>query len=254
MSLTRPTSSTFTRRVFSALTMGSALFLAACGGSDAPDTSIQTSFERAADRGIGSADAAVTMIEYASVACPHCRSFHEEVWPMLESEYIDSDQVRFVFREMITGQSAYAIAGFQLAHCVPEERYFDMVDLLFQQQSVIFQAGRTGSAREQYRNIARQMGLSSDEFAACLSNEAIQQEVLDSHNQALDDGINSTPVFIFNGARLESRQAQNATDHTYFLGGRQILIDGEPVPAIEDEPTFRRILDHLLSEADSAAE
>jgi protein-disulfide isomerase len=242
-----------TRRVFSAVAMTAALALGACGGSDEPRDETQTAYERGSDRGTGSADAPLTIIEYASVACPHCASFHEEVWPVLESEYIETGQVRFVFREMVTGSPQFAMAGFALAHCVAEDRYFEMIDLLFQQQRAIFQAARApGGARGQYLAIARQMGLSEAEFNACLNNEEINANILAAHEQALDDGIDSTPRFMFNGDLLEARRAPGESEYTYFIGGQQLLIEGEAIPAIVDEETFRRMIDHLLA-VDAAA-
>ena len=236
-----------TRNVFSTLALTATLTLSACGGGDAPDIERQTSFERASDRGIGSADAPLTIIEYASVACGHCASFHEEVWPMIEGDYVETDQVRFVFREMLTGNPQFAVAGFSLAHCVPEDRYFDMIDLLFQQQPAIFGAARQpGGARSQYLAIAQSMGLSESDFNACLSDESIQADILAANEQALDDGINSTPRFLFNGELLDARQAQGETAYTYFLGSRQVLVNGEPVPGVVDEATFQTLIDYAL--------
>jgi len=242
-----------TRNVFSTLALTATLTLAACGGSDAPDIGSQTSFERASDRGIGSADAPLTIIEYASVACGHCASFHEEVWPMIDGDYVETGQVRFVFREMLTGNPQFAVAGFSLAHCVPEDRYFDMIDLLFQQQPAIFQAARQpGGARGQYLAIAQSMGLSESDFNACLSDEAIQADILANNDRALDDGINSTPRFLFNGELLDARQAQGETAYTYFLGSRQVLVDGEPVPGVVDEATFQTLIDYALGNSDTS--
>ena len=245
----------FTRRVFSAVAVSAALMVGACGGNGggAPSAG-QSSFERAGDRGLGRADAPVTMIEYASVACGHCALFHNEVFPTLE-EYIEAGQLRFVLREMITGSPQFAIAGFSLAHCVPEDQYFDMVDLLFQQQGAIFQAVQTrGSARNQYLAIARSMGLSEDDFVACLNNEDINQSIVEAHDQAAADGIDGTPRFIFNGEMLESRRAPGDSEYTYFLGGRQLIINGEPVPGLVDAETFSLIIDHLIEQAGGSTE
>jgi protein-disulfide isomerase len=244
----------FSRRVFSAAAVTAALLVGACGGNGGTPGEGQTRHERAGDRGLGSADAPVTMIEYASVACGHCALFHEEVFPTLE-EYIEAGQLRFVLREMITGNAQFAIAGFSLAHCVPEDRYYDMVDLLFQQQRAIFQAAQTqGSARAQYLAIARSMGMSESEFTACLSTEDVNRAIIANHDQATADGIDGTPRFIFNGEMLESRRAPGASEYTYFLGGEQLIIDGEPVPGLVDADTFRRIIDHLIAEAGGAGE
>ena len=240
-----------TRRVFSAIALTAALALSACGGETDPAGEGQSSYERGSDRGIGDAAAPLTMIEYASVACVHCAAFHEEVWPMLESDYIETGKLRLVFREMITGSPQFAIAGFALAHCVAPERYFDMLDLLFQQQRAIFQAAsEPGGARSQYLAIARSMGMSEADFMACLDNQEINAEIVAAHDRALADGIDSTPRFLFNGELLEARRAPGASEYTYFLGSSQVLIDGEPVPGMVDQETFRRLIDHLLAQLD----
>jgi protein-disulfide isomerase len=246
-----------TRRVFSALALTAALALSACGGETDPAGEGQSAYERGSDRGLGSASALLTMTEYASVACGHCATFHEEVWPMLHDDYIETGKVRFVFREMITGSPQFAIAGFALAHCVAPERYFDMLDLLFQQQRAIFEAaGQPGGARGQYLAIARSMGMSEADFTACLDNQEVNAEIVAAHERALADGIDSTPRFLFNGELLEPRRAPGATEYTFFLGNSQIMIDGEPVPGIVDRETFRRVIDHLLAqlEADAGGE
>lgn len=243
-----------TRRIMTAFVLSAGFALAACGGNgDQSAGEGQSRYERAGDRGLGSPDAAVTMIEYASVSCPACATFHEQVWPTLESDYIEPGKVRFVFREMITGSPQFAIAGFALAHCVADDRYFDVIDLLFQQQRAIFQAAQTqGSARGQYLAIARSVGLSEEEFSACLNNEEVNRAIVASHDQALEDGIDGTPRFLFNGDLLEARRAPGASDYTYFLGGRQMMVAGEPVPARVDAATFRLILDHLVEQAGDA--
>ncbi|MHA6288997.1 thioredoxin domain-containing protein [Maricaulis sp. CAU 1757] len=244
-----------TRHVMTAVAMAAAITLTACGGEGGRDTGqAQSSHERAGDRGIGSPEAPVTMIEYASVACPACAAFHAEVWPMLESEYIEAGKVRFVFRESIAGSPQFAMAGFALAHCVPPEQYFDMIDLLFQQQRAILEAAQSQrNVRPQYLAIARSMGLSESEFTACLNDDEINASILAAHEQADRDGIGRTPSFLFNGEMLEARRASGDTVSTYFLGGHQLRVDGEPIPARADAETFRILLDHLVSEADQTA-
>ena len=243
-----------TRRALSAFAVSAALALGACGGGSDQASTGQTQYERSDDRGIGSADAPLTMVEYASVACSHCAEFHEDVWGMLRSDYIDTGRVRFVFREMITGPRPLAIAGFAMAHCVAPERYFDTIDVLFQQQRAIFQAAQSpGGPRSQYVAIARSMGMNEAAFDACLNNQDVTSAIVASNDRALAEGIDSTPRFLFNGEMLEGRRAPGASEYTYFLGGSQVMIDGAPVLAIPDEETFRRLLDHLLGQDDAEA-
>lgn len=235
-----------TRRLFTAVTMTASLALAACGGG----SSGSVDSAGANERSLGSDDAPVTMIEYASVSCGHCATFHEEVWDTLETEFISTGQVRFVMREMLSGEPRLAAAGFALAHCVSDDRYFDMVSLLMQQQRAIFQAARQqGGARRQYVAIARSMGLSESEMDTCLNDENIYQAIVDSHERAGEAGITGTPRFVFNGQLLDSERDGNRS--VFTLGGNVVLIDGEPVDAIVDAESFSRLISHLVAQASS---
>ncbi|MFS2318724.1 DsbA family protein [Maricaulis sp. D1M11] len=238
---------TLTRRLLTLAALSSSLVLAACGGGSGP--SGQSAFERANDRALGNPDAPLTVIEYSSVACPHCATFHNNAFKDIEENYIETGQVRFVFREMLTGQPQFAVAGFALANCVQDDRYFDMIELLFQQQNAIFRAAsQPGGARNQYLTIARTMGMSEADFEACLANEDIQAAIIERSEQASADGVNATPYFIINGFHLDARVAPGETSQTYFLGENQILVDGESVPADTRPETYARIFDHLLAQ------
>ncbi len=233
-----------TRRVFSALIVSSSLVLAACGGNGGAAGSATSD-----DRPLGSPDAPITMIEYASVACGHCATFHNDVWPELKEAYVETGQVQFIMREMLTGSQQLAVAGFTLAHCVPEDRYYDMIDLLFQQQNAIFRAaGSANGPRSQYLAIARSMGLSEAQFNACFSDTEINTAILANHQRAGEDGITGTPRFLFNGRMLDSQRNPSGDGFVYTLGGDILMIDGEPVQALVDAETFRRILDHLIAQ------
>ena len=85
---------------------------------------------------LGPAKAPVTIIEYASMTCPHCAAFGENVFPMLRSKYIDTGKVRFVFREFPLDIKAAAAS--MLARCIAKTdagKYFAVIDLLFKQQT-----------------------------------------------------------------------------------------------------------------------
>ena len=239
---------TANRRLFSIAALVAATALAACSsGQDGADSGPRTEYERATDHAIGSADAPLTIVEYSSVACPHCRDFHEETFPMIREDYVETGQVRFVYREMLTGSAPIAMAGFMLTRCVPDDEYFPMIDLLFQQQIAIFQAARQpGGARAELLSVARSAGLSEDEFEACINNQEYRQSVLDAHEQAIDDGIDSTPRFIINGELLETRRYEG--QNVYFWGGERVVIDGEPVLGRMDSETFRNLIDYMLVE------
>ena len=242
------------RAVFPAILLAIVLALGACSGESGPAGDHQTSHERAGDRGIGSTDARLTITEYASVSCPACAALHRATWPMLSREYIETGKVRFVLREMLNGSPQLAVAGFSLAHCVAPERYFEMVDLLFEQQTAIFQAAnQPGGARNQYLIIARSMGMNEAAFDACLNDQDISTQIIASHDRAQSEGIDGTPRMFLNSELLDARRATGSADLTYFLGDSQVLIDGDPVLARVDEDTYRRLIDHILAQLDSDA-
>ncbi|MDQ0313946.1 protein-disulfide isomerase [Amorphus orientalis] len=144
---------------------------------------------------LGEEDAPVTIVEYASMTCPHCATFHEATYPDLKEKYIDTGKVRFVFREFPL--DPLAAAGFMLARCAPEEQYFDMVDLLFEKQR---QWAYSQDPVTELLNLSKQAGFTQESFEACLTN----QELLDGVNEVKDRGardfsVTSTPTFFVNG-------------------------------------------------------
>jgi protein-disulfide isomerase len=186
------------RRHFLALA-GAGAALAACGDA-ANGAGDRPTGELAADRALGSPGAPVTVIEYASVMCVHCQSFHLNTWPAFKEKYVDSGKVRFIFREIPTAPSDLAMAGFLLARCAPEDKYFDVIDVLFHQRNQILQASATGQAREIYLRIARSAGVSEDQFDACLSDEDEIKRIAQVGEDAADRyGQISTPMFIIDG-------------------------------------------------------
>src|SRR6478736_5031450 len=100
----------------------------------APDLSTLLEPPALGDRVLGRTDAPVTIVEYASATCPHCAAFHKDVFPQLKSEFIDTGKVRFIFREFPFDD--LALAAFMLARCAPPDKYFPMIDVLFEQQKV----------------------------------------------------------------------------------------------------------------------
>lgn len=222
-------------------TAGAIGVLALTGCSQASSGDGRSNYEREDDRAIGSPDAPVTMVEYASVACGGCAAWHEAAWPTVE-EYIDSGDVRFVFREMITGQPNLAIAGFMLANCAADDQYFDVIDILFEQQRALFIAMQQGRAQTQFQTIANSAGFSDEEFRACLQDESGLQAVRDASERASQDGIGGTPAFIVNGQRLEAGSSPDAEGQVYTVNGEPLVDDQGPIPATFEGETFERII------------
>ena len=144
---------------------------------------------------LGDPNAPNTIIEYASLTCSHCASFHEETYPALKKDYIDTGKVYFIFREYPL--DALATAAFMLARCGPKERYFPLVDLMFDRQA---EWAFTDNPKQALLNFVRQAGFTEESFNACLSNREIQDGVLAVKSRGANEyGITATPTFFING-------------------------------------------------------
>jgi protein-disulfide isomerase len=146
---------------------------------------------------MGDANAPITVIEYASMTCPHCAHFSEATFPELKKRYIDTGKVRFLFREFPLDR--LALAGFLLARCAGPDKYFPLIETLFAQQRdwVVERPLQPMYA------IAKQAGVSQQAFEACLDNRQLIDGVEKVRSQASEKfGVNSTPTFFINGKRV----------------------------------------------------
>ena len=153
------------------------------------------------DMALGSATARVTVIEYASVGCPHCAAWRHDVFPTLKARYIDTGRVRFVLREMITGDPTIATAGFMLARCAGPAKYFQVVDEVYQRQPQMW--GKASNAGAVLGEIAKDAGVSEADYEACIDD----QKGLDALNARValhnKDKVDSTPTFFIDGKRYD---------------------------------------------------
>ena len=151
---------------------------------------------------IGKEDAPVTVIEYASLTCPHCATFHETTYPELKKKYVDTGKVRFIFREFPL--DLLAAGGFMLARCAQRETknadsYFGMIELLFRTQRQWAVERPLGPLFD----VVKQTGFTQQSFNACLADQELLngvQAVRDTASQKL--GVTSTPTFFVNGKKL----------------------------------------------------
>jgi len=152
------------------------------------------------DMALGPANASVTITEYASMTCPHCAAFNDNVFPKIKSEYIDSGKIRYVFREFPL--DIKAAAGSMLARCIAKDdagRYFAVVDLLFKQQNEWV----TKNTTETLTRIGKQAGLSQQAVEDCLKDQALLDKIAADQkfaNEVLK--VNSTPTFFINGEMI----------------------------------------------------
>jgi protein-disulfide isomerase len=153
------------------------------------------------DMALGPANAAVTITEYASMTCPHCAAFTEEVFPKIKAEYIDSGKIRFVFREFPL--DIKAAAGSMLARCIAKDdsgKYFAVIDMLFKQQNDWVLKNTT----ETLTRIGKQAGLSQQAVEDCLKDQALLDKIAADQKYAADVlKVNSTPTFFINGEMIK---------------------------------------------------
>lgn len=144
---------------------------------------------------LGSPTAPVTMVEYASLTCPHCREFDVDRLPELKKKYIDTGLLRFIFRDYPL--DGYALRAAMIARCSGPDHYFDYINAYFEQQSSWVQ----GDPLEGLKRVARFSGMTSDEIDKCLSDKDLSQAIVAGMQDAQKDlGVNSTPTFLFEGS------------------------------------------------------
>lgn len=150
------------------------------------------------DHILGSEDAPVTMIEYASFTCPHCAAFHADTLPQLITNYIDTGQVRLVFRHFPL--NGLDLQAGMMASCLGDDLYLRIVDILFlTQQDWAGSDDQLGALSR----IARQAGLSEEAFDECVNDQALAELIVGRRQHAIDTyNVQSTPTFVVNGEVL----------------------------------------------------
>jgi protein-disulfide isomerase len=143
----------------------------------------------------GPEGAKVTIVEYASTTCGHCARFHNDVWPAFKAKYVDTNRVRYVFRNFVL--NPLDAAASMLSYCGPAERRNTFVELLFRQQE---RWAFTGTPLDSLLALARQAGFTQESFNACLQRRELYDALIASKDGAAERfRINSTPTFIING-------------------------------------------------------
>jgi protein-disulfide isomerase len=151
------------------------------------------------DMSLGNANAKVTVVEYASTACPHCARWNADVFPAFKAKYIDTGRVHYVARESLTGDPRLAAAGFLIARCAGKDKYFQVVDALYRAQERIYQSG---DIRGELQGVAQAAGMNEAQFNACVNDEKALKALNDRvERTSKEDKITGTPTFIINGKK-----------------------------------------------------
>jgi protein-disulfide isomerase len=174
-----------------------ACLLVACAVAGAAPAAAQAVSPVMQDVPLGKDDAPVTVIEYASLTCPHCAEFMNTAFDQIKTAYIDTGKVKWIYRDFPLDQVALRAA--MLARCAGPDRYYAFIETLFRQQKVWV------TQKDPVQGIAavgRLGGISADQFDACMKNKPVEDAALQNELDAEKQfGVDSTPSFIINGTK-----------------------------------------------------
>ena len=190
------------RAAMTAAALAAMATLAGCGGGGAGAAA-------EGDMAMGAAEGAkVTVVEYASVTCHVCAAWQKENWAAFKAAYVDTNKVRYVFRELPTGPVNVAVAGFMIARCAGDDKYFDVVHNIMASQDE-WQAGV--NPRDTLFRIGNGAGLNNQQIEACIKDPANinAAEARARASQAAD--VDGTPTFLVNGVKVISPGSASGT-------------------------------------------
>ncbi len=178
---------------------GLVLAVPAASAADAPTADSRALLDVTKDdRILGNADAPITIIEYASLTCPHCAHFANEVLPELKKKWIDTGKVRLVLRDYPLDQPALGAA--MVARCAAPDRFYAFIDTFFAAQDKWVMSR---DYVEALARLARLGGMSQEDFDACLKNTALENKIVEGRLVATKElDVNATPTFFINGAKF----------------------------------------------------
>jgi|GEM_PF-1645922 len=171
------------------------------------------------DMMLGDKDAPIEIIEYGSLSCPHCAHFHEEVFRPLKEQYLDTGKAKFIYRHYM--RNVYDLDASQITLCLPEDRFFDMIGLLFKHQRSLMnskayrkfyrESDNKEEAIKKYREfvrsdlakIAAMVGMERAAVDRCLANDKIPDYLFNVHkNGVMNYEVSGTPSIYVNGKRV----------------------------------------------------
>jgi len=150
------------------------------------------------DRILGNPEAPITIVEYASLTCPHCAHFANEILPEIKKEWIDTGKAKLVLRDFPLDEPALRAA--MITRCAPPDRYYAFADTFFAAQEKWV---RSTDYREALVRLAKLGGMGKEEFDACLANTALENKIVEGRLKASQElNVDSTPTFFVNGSKL----------------------------------------------------
>ena len=159
----------------------------------------------------GDLDAPIEMIEYASFTCPHCATFHADVYPKLKINYIDKGLIKFIYREVYFDK--YGMWASMIARCAGADRFFGMTDQIYRKQSNWARAESDVAIVTQLRKIGLLAGLDESQLSSCLQDGVKLRALVEWYSEnAKRDEIKSTPTLIINGEKHSNQSYEQLTE------------------------------------------
>ena len=156
------------------------------------------SYAEISDMFLGPDDAPITVIEYASFTCPHCATFHKEAYKLLKKKYIDSNKIKFVFREVYFDK--YGMWASLVARCAGKDKFFGLTDMIMKTQNKWARAENDLAIVGELRKLGRLAGLGEEQLQSCLEDGVKLRALVGWYKEnATRDKIKSTPSFIIDG-------------------------------------------------------
>ena len=163
------------------------------------ESRIVDTIEALAEKKIGDESASIKMIEFASLTCGHCAKFHNEVFPLIKENYIDTGKVSFVYRDFPLDK--FALKASVIARCSGNDRFFSFLRVLYNKQK---DWTRTEDPFKSLLKIAKLGGLKNDEIKVCVGNKSIEDGILRERlNSTKTYEIKATPTIYFNEEKYE---------------------------------------------------
>ena len=159
------------------------------------------------DHVMGDKNAPITMIEYASLTCPHCAAFNSMVLPQIEEKWVKTGKVKLIYRDFPLDQVATKAA--QLAECAGNDKYYAVIDMMFRGQ------GTWATAADPIAELSKSLriaGMGENEVKACLANEAVATGVINDYRGGETLGVNSTPSIFVNGEQFKGARSLEEFD------------------------------------------
>lgn len=188
---------------------GALMLVAACGGSDTVEPGTMPP-SAPTDIAYGSADAPLTLIEYAALTCGACGRFNNDVLDEIKPKYADTGKLKIITREVLYVPPAEVnLAGFAVARCAGPDKYYDVLDDFFKNQTGILSAVQAGAGNQALQAVAGRHGLDKAAYEACISDPEIEQIITDVSAVAQELGL-ATPTLYLNGRELKGATARTA--------------------------------------------